>query len=68
MPAATTVNEETVQTLSIHLEIAIGAPIQIAWEAVLDQVGDKCEMPDGSPFPFKRTLVPSFAPAGILTA
>ena len=39
MPAATTINEERVQTLSIRQEILIGAPIEIAWEAVLDQMG-----------------------------
>ena len=52
MPASTTVNQETVSSLTIHQEIAIGAPIEIAWEAVLDQMGPKCEMPGGMPFPF----------------
>lgn len=52
MPSATTVNQEQIQTLSINQEIAIGAPIEIAWEAVLDQLGPKSEMPDGKPFPF----------------
>ena len=39
MPASTTVNQETISSLSIHQEIAIAAPIEIAWEAVLDQMG-----------------------------
>jgi hypothetical protein len=52
MPATTT-NRETISTISIHQEIDIDAPIAIAWEAVLDQLGPKSEMPDGKPFPFK---------------
>ena len=58
MPASTTVNEETVSTLSIQQEIAITAPIEIAWEAVLDQMGPRGEMPDGTPFPFKLEAWP----------
>jgi uncharacterized protein YndB with AHSA1/START domain len=58
MPAATAVNEETVSTLTIQQEVAIAAPIEIAWEAVLDQMGPKSEMPDGKPFPFKLEAWP----------
>src|SRR4051812_8817894 len=52
MPPATDVNQETVSTLKIHQEITIAAPIETAWEAVLEQMGPKSEMPDGKPFPF----------------
>lgn len=52
MPPSTAVNQETISTLSIRQEIDIVAPIEIAWEAVLDQMGPKSEMPDGKPFPF----------------
>jgi uncharacterized protein YndB with AHSA1/START domain len=52
MPPATTVNQEQIKTLSIRQEIEITAPIETAWEAVLDQMGPKSEMPDGKPFPF----------------
>jgi uncharacterized protein YndB with AHSA1/START domain len=52
MPAPTTVNQEQIQTLSIQQEIAIAAPIETAWEAVLDQMGPNSQMPDGKPFPF----------------
>ena len=51
MPPSTTVNQEAISSLSIHQEVAIVAPIEIAWEAVLDQMGPKSEMPDGKPFP-----------------
>jgi len=52
MPAAT-INKEQVQNFTIQQEIAIAAPIETAWEAVLDQMGPKSEMPDGTPMPFK---------------
>lgn len=52
MPPATTVNQEQIKTLAIRQEIEIVAPIETAWEAVLDQMGPKSEMPDGKPFPF----------------
>lgn len=52
MSASTTVNQETSSTLRVEQEIAIASPIELAWEAVLDQMGPKSEMPDGKPFPF----------------
>ncbi len=52
MPPATTVNQEQIQTLTIRQEVEIVATIETAWEAVLDQLGPKSEMPDGKPFPF----------------
>src|SRR5579884_34319 len=52
MPAATAVNQEQVQILSIQQEVAIAAPIETAWEAVLEQMGPHSEMEDGTPFPF----------------
>jgi len=58
MPPATTVNQEQIQTLTIRQEIEIAAPIETAWEAVLDQMGPKSEMPDGKPFPFKLEAWP----------
>src|SRR5205814_580650 len=54
MPPATTVNQEQIQTLSIRQEISIAAPIEVAWEAVLDQMGPESEMEDGTRLPFKR--------------
>jgi hypothetical protein len=58
MPPSTTVNQETISSLTIRQEIAIAAPIEIAWEAVLDQMGPKSEMPDNTPFPFKLEAWP----------
>jgi hypothetical protein len=58
MPASSTINQEKISSLSIHQEIDIVAPIEIAWEAVLDQMGPRSEMPDGKPFPFKLEAWP----------
>src|SRR3954463_9603980 len=58
MPPSTIANQETISTLSIRQEIAIAAPIEIAWQAVLDQTGPESQMPDGKPFPFKLEAWP----------
>jgi hypothetical protein len=58
MAPTTTVNEETISSLAIHQQVDISAPIEIAWQAVLDQMGPKSEMPDGKPFPFKLEAWP----------
>jgi uncharacterized protein YndB with AHSA1/START domain len=44
---------QTVETFEIGKEIEIAAPIDIAFEAVLDQLGPEGEMPGGKPFPMK---------------
>ena len=43
--------EQEIQTISIQREIAIAAPIEIAFEAMLEEMGPGGEMPDGKPFP-----------------
>jgi uncharacterized protein YndB with AHSA1/START domain len=58
MPPTTAVNQEQIQTLTIRQEISIAAPIETAWQALLDQMGPKGEMPDGTPFPFKLEAWP----------
>jgi uncharacterized protein YndB with AHSA1/START domain len=42
-----------VSSMKIQKEIFIEAPIDIAFESVLDQLGPESQMPDGKPFPFK---------------
>jgi hypothetical protein len=39
--------------LHIHQEIDINAPVDIAFEALLEQVGPASEMPGGKPMPMK---------------
>jgi uncharacterized protein YndB with AHSA1/START domain len=58
MPANTTANQEAISSLRIQQEIEIAAPIETAWEAMLDQMGPKSQMPDGKPFPFKLEAWP----------
>ena len=43
--------EQEIQTLIISREISIAAPIEIAFEALLEEIGPCGEMPDGRPLP-----------------
>jgi hypothetical protein len=43
--------EVEIQTFTISREVKIAAPIAIAFEAMLEEVGPGGEMPDGKPFP-----------------
>jgi uncharacterized protein YndB with AHSA1/START domain len=45
--------QELVQTLDIRKEIAVAAPVDITFEAVLEQLGPESQMSDGRPFPMK---------------
>ncbi|MBX3445086.1 MAG: SRPBCC domain-containing protein [Planctomyces sp.] len=39
------------RTLNVRKDVVIAAPVEIAWEATLAQLGPECEMPGGAPFP-----------------
>lgn len=54
----TTTEQETIQTMAIVREIEVAAPIEIAFQAVLDELGPEGQMPDGKPFPFKLEAWP----------
>jgi hypothetical protein len=43
--------EQDIQTIIISREIEIAAPIEIAFQAMLEEVGPGGEMPGGKPFP-----------------
>ena len=43
--------EQEIQTINIQKEIEIAAPIEIAFEAMLEEIGPEGQMPDGKPFP-----------------
>jgi uncharacterized protein YndB with AHSA1/START domain len=47
---------EEIQTLDIRRDILIAAPLEITFEALLEELGPEGEMPDGRPFPM--TLEP----------
>ena len=44
---------QSVETFDICKEIEIRAPIEIAFEAMLDELGPEGQMPGGKPFPMK---------------
>ena len=45
--------QQSVESLEIGKEIEISAPIEIAFEAMLEQLGPQGQMPGGKPFPMK---------------
>jgi hypothetical protein len=53
-----TITEEAVQVLNFSREIEIAAPIEIAFQAILEELGPGGEMPDGSPFPMTIEAFP----------
>ncbi|MBO0696966.1 MAG: SRPBCC domain-containing protein [Zavarzinella sp.] len=48
----------SVETFEIRKEVEISAPIDIAFEAVLDQLGPEGQMPGDKPFPMKLEAWP----------
>src|SRR5208283_3974739 len=46
-------DDQVIQSLTIQREIQIAAPIEIAFEAMLDELGPEGQMPGGKPFPMK---------------
>jgi uncharacterized protein YndB with AHSA1/START domain len=48
-----TMTPDSVQTFEIRKEIEIAAPIEVTFEAVLDELGPEGQMPGGKPFPMK---------------
>ena len=48
-----TMTDETIHTLHVMKEIQIAAPMEIAFQAVLEELGPEGQMPDGRPFPMK---------------
>lgn len=49
----TAVNTDTVHTLDIRKDLFIAASPDIAFEALLEELGPGSQMPDGTPFPMK---------------
>lgn len=48
-----TSNAQVVETVEIKKTIDIAAPIEMAFEAMLDELGPEAQMMDGTPMPFK---------------
>ena len=49
----TAIDNETIHTLDIRRDVFIAAPVEIAFEALLEELGPGSQMPDGKPFPMK---------------
>jgi len=49
----TTSADQAVQTFEFIKEATIDAPIEIVFQAVLDEIGPEGQMPDGKPLPMK---------------
>jgi uncharacterized protein YndB with AHSA1/START domain len=49
---------QAVESFEIAQAIEIAAPIEIAFQATLEQLGAECQMPGGKPFPMKIELWP----------
>lgn len=58
MTATMTADAETVTSFKIVKEQSIAAPIEIVFQAVLDEMGPESQMMDGKPFPFKLEAWP----------
>jgi hypothetical protein len=43
--------EQEIQTITVSRDLEIAAPIEIAFEAILEEIGPGGEMPGGRPFP-----------------
>ncbi len=50
---STALQQDEIRTMSIHKEIDINAPIDIAFAAILEELGPGSQLPDGSPFHMK---------------
>jgi uncharacterized protein YndB with AHSA1/START domain len=50
---ATATETEAVNTLDIRKEVMINAPLDVAFAALLEEVGPGSQLPDGKPFPMK---------------
>jgi hypothetical protein len=48
-----TLEQDTVHTMEIRKEIDINAPIEIAFEAMLEEIGPEAQMPDGKSLSLK---------------
>jgi hypothetical protein len=52
-PTTPSTDNETIHTLEIRKDIFIAASPEIAFEAMLEELGPGSVMPDGKPFPMK---------------
>jgi uncharacterized protein YndB with AHSA1/START domain len=58
MTATTTIDTDPVTLFKIVKEQTIAAPIEIVFQAMLDELGPESQMPGGKPFPLKLEAWP----------
>ena len=46
-------SEQAIETVEIQNSVEIAAPIEVAFEALLEELGPDAQMGDGTPMPFK---------------
>ena len=46
-------SDREIQSLYVHQQVDINASIDVAWQAMLDELGPQSQMPDGKSFPMK---------------
>lgn len=51
-------HDKQVHTLEVRREIDIAAPIDVAFQAALEELGPGSQLPDGTPFPMKLEAWP----------
>jgi uncharacterized protein YndB with AHSA1/START domain len=51
-------NQPTIETLEIQREVKIAAPIEVAFEAMLEELGPEAQLMDGAAYPFKLEAWP----------
>ena len=54
----TAVDEQTVQTMDFRREELVNAPIEVVFQAMLDELGPEARMPDGKAMPMKLEAWP----------
>ena len=55
---AATETPQSIETVEIQKEASIAAPIEIAFEAMLEEIGPDAQMGDGTPMPMKLEAWP----------
>ncbi len=53
-----TQRQHSIESVEIHKSIDIAAPIEVAFAAMLDEIGPDSQMMDGTPMPFKLEAWP----------
>ena len=55
---AATQSQQSIETVEIQKVVDIAAPIEIAFAAMLDEIGPEAQMMEGTPMPFKLEAWP----------